>query len=188
MVKRLDGEMRDGVIKRGATWSYVVRVPDPETGVTRPRWVGGFASEGAAKAARDKARVAARGGQYVDRANVTVRDYLLEWLESHACSVKPKTLAGYRYDVEHYIIPRIGGQRLQGLRPAIVSKMYRDIAVEGGRRGGPLSARTIAHTHTTLRKALNDAVHIERLIPSNPAERAKRPRVESREVGKGMDG
>lgn len=184
MSKRCDGEMRDGVIKRGATWSYVVRVPDPETGVTRPKWVGGFLSEGAAKAARDDARVAARGGLYVDRANDTVRDYLLEWLESHACSVKPKTLAGYRYDVEHYIVPRIGGQRLQGLRPVIVSKLYRDIALNGGRHGGPLSARTVAHAHTTLRKALNDAVHVERLIASNPAERAKRPRVETREVGK----
>lgn len=184
MSKRPVGELRDGVIRRGGTWSYVVRVAHPDTGVTRPKWVGGYRSEAAAKAARDDARVAARRGEYVDRTNVTVADYLHEWLQSHACSVKPKTLAGYRYDIEHYIVPRIGGQRLQSLRPAIVSKMYRDIAVNGGRYGGPLSARTVAHTHTTLRKALNDAVHVERLIASNPAERAKRPRLETREVGK----
>ena len=32
-------------MKRGSAWSYVIRVKDPETGVSRPRWVGGFATE-----------------------------------------------------------------------------------------------------------------------------------------------
>lgn len=180
----MTGKLKDGLVKRGTKWSYVVRVADAETGITRPRWVGGFASEAAAKSARDDARVSARRGGYVDRDTATVGEYLLEWLETHAGSVKPKTLAGYRYDVEHYINPRIGGQRLQGLRPAVVSKMYRDLSVGGGRNGGALSARSIAHAHTTLRKALNDAVNVEQLIASNPAERAKRPRVARREVGR----
>ena len=34
--------LRQGVMKRGNTWSYVIRVKDPETGVSKPRWVGGF--------------------------------------------------------------------------------------------------------------------------------------------------
>ena len=29
--------LRDGVLKRGTTWSYVIRVKDPETGVSKPR-------------------------------------------------------------------------------------------------------------------------------------------------------
>jgi integrase len=49
--------LRDGVMRRGTTWSYVIRVKDPETGVSKPRWVGGFATEDDAKAARDEARV-----------------------------------------------------------------------------------------------------------------------------------
>jgi integrase len=57
--------LRDGVMKRGRTWSYVIRVPDPATGVSRPRWVGGFETEEDAKAARDEARVRARRGEYV---------------------------------------------------------------------------------------------------------------------------
>jgi len=189
MTKRLDGsggapKLRDGVVKRGTRWSYVVRVADPETGLTRPKWVSGFASEAAAKAARDEARVAARRGEYVDRASVTVREYLLEWLETHAGSVKPKTLAGYRYNVEHWVIPHIGGQRLQGVRPAGISKLYRDLLAEGGRNGKPLSPRSVEAIHRTLRKALNDAVNVERLITSNPAERAKLPRSPRLEVVK----
>jgi integrase len=169
-------KLRDGVIKRGGSWSYVIRVPDPATGVSKPRWVGGFDTEEAAKAARDEARVRARNGQYVNRSASTVADYLAEWVEAHATTVKPKTLAGYRHDIEHYIVPRIGRMRLQALRPAVISKLYRDLADHGGRDGRALSATTISHIHRTLRKALADAVDVEQLLTANPAARSKRPR------------
>lgn len=51
--------MRDGIIQRGKTWSYVVRERDPKTtktGKTKPRWVGGHPTKKAAKDARDAAR------------------------------------------------------------------------------------------------------------------------------------
>jgi integrase len=176
--------LRDGVIKRGGSWSYVIRVRDPAIGVSRPRWVGGFETEEEAKAARDEARVRARRGGYVNRSTSTVAGYLAEWLETHASTVKPKTLAGYRHDIEHYIVPRIGRMRLQALRPAVISKLYRDLAEHGGRDGRPLSALTVAHIHRTLRKALADAVEIEQLLAVNPAERSKRPRHHGTEPGR----
>src|SRR5262245_27592845 len=176
-------KLRDGVIKRGSTWAYVVRVPDPETGRSRPKWVGGFATETAAKAARDEARVAARRGEYVDRSALTVREFLTEWVQAHAASMKPGTIAGYRADVERYLIPRIGGLRLQSLRPAMLSKLYRELAEHGGQDGKPLSASTVAHAHRTLRKALTDAMRVEQVLASNPAERAKLPRTRRGEPG-----
>ena len=176
-------KLRDGVIKRGATWAYVIRVPDPETGRSRPKWVGGFTTEVAAKAARDEARVAARRGEYVDRSALTVRGFLAEWLEAHEASVKRGTIAGYRADVERYITPRIGGLRLQSLRPAMLSKLYRDLAEHGGQDGRPLSASTVSHVHRTLRKALTDAVRVEQVLATNPAERAKLPRTRRGEPG-----
>ena len=169
-------KLRDGVMKRGRTWSYVIRVPDAATGVSKPRWVGGFETEEDAKAARDEAHVRSRRGEYINRSTLTVADYLAEWVDAHAPAVKPKTLAGYRHDIDHYIVPRIGRMRLQALRPAMISKLYRDLGEHGGHDGGPLSAWTVAHIHRTLRKALADAVHIEQLLATNPAERSKRPR------------
>lgn len=144
----------------------------------REGWVGGFDTEEDAKAARDEARVRARRGDYVNRSASTVADYLAEWVEAHASTVKPKTLAGYRHDVDHYIIPRIGRMRLQALRPAVISKLYRDLAEHGGRDGRPLSAITVAHIHRTLRKALADAVDVdvEQLLAANPAARSRRPK------------
>jgi len=97
-------------------------------------------------------------------------------VEAHAATVKPKTLAGYRHDIDHYIVPRIGRMRLQALRPAVISKLYRDLAEHGGRNGPALSATTVSHIHRTLRKALADAVDVEQLLAANPAARSKRPR------------
>jgi integrase len=168
-------KLRDGVIQRGGSWSYVIRVPDPATGVSKPRWVGGFETEEDAKAARDEARVRARRGEYVNRSTSTVAAYLAEWVEAHASTVKPKTLAGYRHDIDHYIVPRIGRMRLQALRPAVISKLYRDLTEHGGRDGQQLSATTVSHVHRTLRKALADAVQVEHLLTVNPAARSKRP-------------
>jgi hypothetical protein len=95
--------LRDGVMKRGNTWSYVIRVKDPETGISKPKWVGGFATEEEAKAARDQARVNARQGQYIDRNSITVATYLDQWLEAHAVEVKPKTLQDYRHLINRHV-------------------------------------------------------------------------------------
>jgi integrase len=175
--------LRDGVTKRGSTWSYVIRVYDPETGLSKPRWVGGFASEKAAKAARDEARVKARAGQYIDRNRITVGSYLDQWLAAHAMEIKPKTLQDYRHLIERHVKPQIGDLPLQAIRPARITKLYRDLATTGGRDGAGLSPRTVEYVHAILRKALRDAVVVDQVLASNPAERAKRPRGARRELG-----
>jgi integrase len=67
--------------------------------------------------------------------------------------------------------------RLQALRPAVISKFYRDLAERGGQDGRPLSAWAVSHVHRTLRKALADAVDVEQLVVVNPAARSKRPKI-----------
>lgn len=173
------GKLRDGVVRRGSTYSYVIRMTDPVTGVSRPRWVGGFATEAAAKGARDRARLDARRGDYVDRNQVSVQDYLREWLAAHALEIKPKTVEDYRSLIERYVIPRIGRMRLQAVRPATISTLYATLLREGGHDGGPLSPRTVSYVHSVLRKALDDAVLTEQVLVSNPVARAKRPRTEA---------
>ncbi|MEU0566478.1 site-specific integrase [Nonomuraea sp. NPDC005983] len=170
-------------MKRGTTWSYVIRVRDPETGESKPRWVGGFAAEDDAKAARDEARVKARRGEYVDRNTITVREYLDEWIEAHAVEIKPKTLADYRHMIDRYIKPNIGPLRLQAVRASTITKLYRDLRAGGGKNGRPLSSRTVDYVHAVLRKAFRDAVNVDELLSSSPVEKAKRPRREISEPG-----
>ena len=177
-------KLRDGVMKRGTTWSYVIRVKDPETGISKPRWVGGFATEHDAKAARDDARVNARKGQYIDRNSITVAAYLDQWLEAHAVEVKPKTLQDYRHLIGRHVRPHIGDLRLQAITPARLTKLYRELATSGGRDGTGLSPRTVEYVHAVLRKAFHDAFVVDQILPSNPVERAKRPRKARSEPGR----
>lgn len=170
--------LRDGVIRRGDNWSYVIRVTDAN-GISKPKWVGGFTTEAAAKAARDEARVAARRGQFVHRNDMTVERYLRHWLDGHALEVRPKTLEDYRSMLERYVIPRLGQMRLQSVKPATLSTFYGWLRREGGQNGRPLSPRTVNYVHSVLRKAFNDAVNIDQLIANNPALRAKRPKHEA---------
>ena len=110
--------MRDGVIKRGATFSYVVREKDPATGKTRPRWIGGFQTRKAAKDARDAARNAVNRGTYVAPQDLTVGAYLDRWLDGHSVELKPSTVASYRQKIDTYLRPAIGHERVQALSPS----------------------------------------------------------------------
>lgn len=97
-------------------------------------------------------------------------------------------LADYRHLIERHVKPHIGGLRLQAVRPARITKLYRDLNTSGGRDGKGLSSRTVAYVHAVLRKAFGDAVRVDQLLPSNPVERATRPRMQRNEPGKVWDG
>ncbi|QPP07293.1 site-specific integrase [Streptomyces bathyalis] len=175
--------LRDGVKKRGSTWSYVIRVYDPSIGKTRPTWVGGFRTEDEAKAARDKARVRAREGNYVMRNRITVAEYLDDWIEVHAAEIKPRTIDSYRGVIRRYVIPYMGKMAIQDVRPATITRFYMELRKNGGQKRSGISPRTIDYVHAVLRRAFRDAVVVDELLASNPVERAKRPRREVSEPG-----
>jgi len=132
------------------------------------------------KAARDEARRSARRGEYVDRSGITVSEYLHDWLDARAMETKPRTLASYRWLVRQYVDPRIGHLRLQAVRPTMLTGLYRTLLASGGSGGRSLSEATVWKVHAVLRKAFNDAVLYEQILPNNPADRAKRPRRDPR--------
>jgi integrase len=182
--------VRDGIEKRGGTWTYVVRVRDPQTGHMKDAWVGGFATEHEAKVARNAARTAADQGTAVAATRITVREYLEEWLEASAARVRPTTLVSYTLHVRRYIVPAIGAGRLQQLTPAMIDKMNAALLKSGrmprrklaeGEKPPPpqgLSPATVRRCGATLHKALRDAVR-KKLIPYNPADAVDLPRVKA---------
>jgi integrase len=167
--------MRDGIIKRGSTYSYVVREKDPQTGKTRPRWVGGFPSRVAAKTARDAARNAVHRGTYVAPQDLTVETYLERWVEAHSVELKPSTAKSYRDKIRVYLVPAIGQERVQSLSPSRLSVVFRDMAQRGGADGNPVSPRTVEFARAVLRRAMNDAV-VDRFIEVNPVIGSKSPK------------
>jgi integrase len=167
--------MRDGVIKRGATWSYVVREKDPATGKTRPRWYGGFPTRREAKEARDAARTAVHRGTYVAPQDMTVKAYLERWINGHSVELKPSTAKSYRDKIRVYLVPTIGHERVQSLSPSRLSVVFREMQEQGGAHGKPVSPRTVEFARAVLRRALNDAV-VDRLIEVNPVVGSKTPK------------
>jgi len=99
-----------------------------------------------------------------------------EWLPGVEIELAPTTSALYATLARAYIVPRIGTVRLDALSPTDLTTLYRDLLADGGRGGRPLAPKTVRHVHTTLRKALADAVEAKH-ISWNPATAAKAPKV-----------
>ena len=165
-------KMRNGIVKRGSTYSCVVRVKDPATGASKPVWEGGFKSHAEAVDRRDEAREALRKGTYIRRTHETVGDYLMSWLGQ--VDVRPKTLDGYAYNVHHYVRPYLGAVPLHDLTGPMLSSFYADLRLRGGRNGGELGWRSVQAVHRTLSSALSSATASGLLI-NNPADRAVLP-------------
>jgi integrase len=97
------------------------------------------------------------------------------WLPSVASQVRATTLGGYRHNVRAYIVPRLGDIPLQRLTTARVGAFYGELVASGGQKGRPLSPKTVRYVHTTLRRALRDAV-ADGLVVRNVAAQARPPR------------
>lgn len=106
-----------------------------------------------------------------DRA--TLADWCGQWLEMRRPALRAKTFASYSGLIRTRIIPTLGEQRLQGLRPDHVRQFHATLAEAG------LAPRTVRYAATLLKSILQDALRLE-LIGRNPAEavRVEAPQVE----------
>ena len=83
-------------------------------------------------------------------------------------TVKATTFERYGQITRLHLKPALGRVKLKALTPAHVRGLYRE-KLEAG-----LSARTVRYVHTTLHKALKQAV-MDGLIPRNVTEAVKPP-------------
>jgi integrase len=163
-------------------WYVLVDVPAGPDGKRRRRGVGGFKTKREAKAAEAEALRRIRDGVYVEPSRLTVGAYLTEmWLPSMASQVRATTLGGYRHNVRAYLVPRLGDISLQRLTTARVGAFYGELVTSGGLGGRPLSPKTVRYVHTTLRRALRDAV-ADGLVVRNVAAQARPPRARGVEM------
>jgi integrase len=168
------GEQKDGIAKRGSSYSYIVRVKDPETGLSKQKWISGFATKEEAKSARDKARTEARTGVFVSPTKITVQEHFEAWWEIKKEKVKPTTAENYRFILDRYILPKLGTQLLKDLTSVKIEKMLIELIQEH-------SESTVRLVSITLSQGLERAVK-DRLLPLNPAKGIERPKGKKRMV------
>jgi integrase len=94
------------------------------------------------------------------RTQMTVGEFLDDWLKDQNGKIRETTIYSYRIAVER-MRPHVGRTKLQALTPAMVQLLYRTLLESGGDGGKALAPKTVRNTHVVLRKALADAVKLE---------------------------
>jgi integrase len=151
----------------------------------RQQFRGGFRTKRDAQRALIDALSTLGKGLYVDPTRQSLDEYLLhEWLPSrkpapgsgrrHRGQLGIGTWNDYRGIIESYVVPRVGTVRLDKLTAADLDNLYEQLESSGGRKGRPLSAKTVLNVHRVLHKALADAVRQGRL-GRNPADLVQAP-------------
>lgn len=171
MAQPVKNKVKNGIVFTGIGWSYVLRVPDPTNGKTKPKWVGGFETEKMAKTARDKARVAIANRNYATPGKLTLGDFLQTWIGIHETRLKPTTAHKYRQLMRLYLLPQLGSIKITDLRPTHIEKFYGLLLTSPGVSGRQLAPSTISQCGAILKKALKYAVEVEGLLAFNPASR-----------------
>jgi integrase len=147
----------------------------------------GFQTKREAQAALAGILADSQRGSFTPDSRLTVGAFLQdEWLPARQAMIRETTAASYEQLIRNYVIPNIGGLRLQAVDGATLNRLYRQLLESGGsevqRRGrAGLSPKTIRNLHGVLSRAFKDAVRWGRLS-RNPAEAADPPRGASPEM------
>lgn len=113
-------------------------------------------------------------GQHVAPDNLTLTDYLRDWLDADP-GISLKTRERYRQLAERQVIPHLGSIALQKLRPVQVSDWHSELLKTG------LAARTVGHAHRVLHRGLQRAVALE-IVSRNVAHAVPPPKVDAAEI------
>lgn len=156
-------------------WYFVVDLgPGPDGGRRQARRRG-FATKREAQEAMDRLRTSAREGTFVEPTKLSVTAYLDAWLEGlPTAGRRPATVANYRWVVRCYVVPALGGVRLQALQPTQLDSLYASLGARG------LSARTraldaLSHPQGPVRRRAQGPGRAQRGRAGRPALSQERP-------------
>jgi len=167
-----DGDVFPRKNKAGKITSYRGAYVGPDG---KRRYVSGRTKEEARRALRE-ARANTDQGLLFEADNLKVGEYLDHWLsDSVSDTVKATTFERYEQITRLHLKPALGRVKLKALTPAHVRGLYREKLEAGS------SARTVRYVHTTLHKALKQAV-MDSLIPRNATEAVKPPQPTREEI------
>ncbi len=167
-------------------WFFVVDIAGPD-GKRKQLKRRGFETKRAAQAALTALQADKQRGVLVVPRRATLGKFLLDdWLPARRVTLRSSTAASYEQLIRNYIVPTIGGVRLQAVDGSMLNRLYGELLTSGRttvRRnaGAGLSPKTVRNLHGVLSRAFRHGVrwgHLQR----NPCDAADPPRGASPEM------
>jgi integrase len=162
--------MRGSTRKRGDTWTALWDATDPVTGKRHQKSRGGFARQRDAERFLSDTLAAVHAGTYIEPSKQPLGRFLLdEWLPGIRATVRPNTHKTYEHLMRVHVAKRAAGAvPLCSLNGGHLNALYAEL--EAAR----LSVNTRRLIHSTLHRALHDAVRWDKLT-RNPVDNADPP-------------
>ena len=117
-----------------------------------------------------------RGVDLTEQSRMTLGEWLEQWLESIAGTIRPNTMTRYQGTAARHIKPYLGDKSVAQIKGKDIQKLYETLAQHGNRNTGKgLSSGTIRGIHSMLHEALGAAQQTG-VIPRNPTEEIEAPK------------
>lgn len=115
-------------------------------------------------------------GTWAEPSKVTVAQFLTKWVAQRQAlgKIGRSTAENYTTLFDSYVVPTLGGKRLQALTGAELQALYTDLLTGGQRNGKPLKASSVALLHSVLGTAFRGARRAK-LVKVNPMEEVEGP-------------
>lgn len=172
------------------TWGYSIDVGRDQNGKRNQIFKSGFERKGEAEDALRAKLNEKDAGELVKPDPTTFAAFLEEWFREHAeRNCTPKTAERYG-QLAAYILPHIGGTKLQDITALSLERALNQLKDSGGwnrktKKRRPLSAKTIHHIAGLVRVAFSTAIRWK-LLKSNPIDGVQLPKVQKSE-GKALE-
>jgi integrase len=115
-------------------------------------------------------------GVLIEHSNLTVDEYLDQWLKVAAKPrLRSRTYDDYKDLLRRYVRPAFGRRHLSKLKPLAIQELYTSMLARS------LSPRTVRYTHAILSSSLKQAVKWQ-MLPSNPASMVDLPQSRRNEM------
>lgn len=155
---------------------YKIDIPLGYSGTKRIRHIETFL--GGKKEAilrENELKLQLKNNTYIKKNKLTVKDLMLEWLESKKSEIELKTFKSYQL-WSNKIINAIGNIKVKDLNVKILEDFYNSL-----RTTTSLSPKSIQEIYTTVSMALNKAIKWGYIL-SNPNLLIDKPKVKKQEI------
>jgi integrase len=184
MARPRTGRTFKGIEKRGSSFTYRLRVPDPEKPeeMKQVRF-GGFASAEEADRDRMQKKLDIDKRIFVLPTGETIAEFFPECIENHFAfnGKKQQSKDDYFSHLSAYIIPRIGKVALKDCNSLQLERFLLELKKSGSKKGLPLSGSTIEKVGIVLKIGFKKA-HRHKLIASNPMLEVQIPKGHEKKI------